>query len=136
MTHITEQFELLKSVVAVAAADGVITRSELGLIAAIGRRIGLGRRALEALVGRAAAHGRMQEELGRYGIGDREAAMELLVGAARIDGEVADEERDQLAIIAGKLGIEPERFEALYARGITRADRLRAMREPDVPGDP
>lgn len=133
MQQRTEQFEILKSVVAVAAADGVITRSELGLIAAIAGRIGIGRRTLNVLVERARQHGRMHEELGRYSIGDKQAAMELLVAAAGIDGQIADAERHQLEIIAGKLGLEAARFEEACRRGAERAARLRASRKGDEP---
>ena len=95
-----EQFEVLKSVVAVAAADRIITRSELGLIQALAARVGISRRSLGVLIERARQNQRMHEELGYYDIGDREKAMELLVGAAAIDGEIADEEVEQLSIIA------------------------------------
>lgn len=127
----TERFEVLKSVVAVAAADGVITRSELGLITALAGRIGIGRRSLHVLIERARLHRRMHEELGRYEIVDKEAALELLVGAAAIDGEVDQREHEQLGVIAAKLGLEGERFERVFARGVERAARLRITRSDD-----
>jgi uncharacterized membrane protein YebE (DUF533 family) len=124
----TEQFEILKAVVAVAAADGTITRAERGLVTALAARIGIGRRSLEVLVERARQHQRMHEELGRYDVEAKSKAMELLVGAAAIDGHVADEERRQLAVVAAKLGIAPASFDAVWSRGLATAARLRERR--------
>jgi uncharacterized tellurite resistance protein B-like protein len=54
-----------------------------------------------------------------------ELAMELLVGAARIDGEVSEEERAVLVRVMETLDIPLARFSEIYQRGIQRADALR-----------
>lgn len=120
-----EQAELLKAVLALAAADGKITRSERGVYEALARRIGVGTVSLNAMVERACREPSAREELFGVGMSDPEHALELLVATARIDGEISEEERELLVHIASALGIEIDRFADVYKSGIARADTLR-----------
>ena len=52
-------------------------------------------------------------------------AIELLVAQARIDGEISSEEREVIVRIALDLGIKSEEFQAIYTKGVDRADALR-----------
>ena len=55
--------------------------------------------------------------------------LELLVGQARIDGEISDEERSVLVRIASSLGITGDDFQTVYQAGIQRADKIRKSRQ-------
>lgn len=125
MESIHEQVELLKAAIVLAAADQVISPSERGLLTALAGRIGVGKVSLDAMIERALSDPAAREELFRRTMSDPEKAMELLVATARLDGEVADAEREVLAQIMQKLGISVERFADLYERGMQRADALR-----------
>jgi tellurite resistance protein len=123
-----EQLDLLKAALAVAYADGKLTRSEKGVIEGLAAHVGIGRSSLEA----------MMEEAGRDDfIADRifirsrpqaEQALKLLVAQARIDGEISDEERSLLVRVATSLGITGDDFQRVYEAGIARADQIRKSR--------
>jgi len=53
------------------------------------------------------------------------AALEMIVGLARIDGHISEEERRVLARIAASLGITGKAFEQAYLAGVQRADEIR-----------
>ena len=125
MKSIHEQVELLKAAIVLAAADKVITASEQGLLEALAARIGVGKVSLDAMIERALSDPSTHEELFRRTMSDPETAMELLIAAARIDGEVENSEREVLVKIMQKLDIPVDRFSVLYERGIQRADALR-----------
>ena len=129
MKTLHEQIELMRAVVALAAADGKITRSEMGLLTSLATRIGIGEVSLNALIEQAMEQPEKRDELFGYAMSDPELAMELLVGAARIDGEIADAERELLSDIMSMLEIPVDKFGEIYQRGIQRADELRNARQ-------
>lgn len=130
MPTLAEQLEVLKAVIAVAVADGRLTKAEWGVVKGLAARVGIAEQSLETMVERAKADQTIHEEIDVDPIEGPESAVELLVGLARIDGDIAPEERARIAEIAGKLGITGERFGAIYLEGVKDADRLRAARHP------
>lgn len=120
-----EKLEMLKAVLAVAAADGRISASERGVYEALAARVGIGRVSLDAMVMRMAGDPVARHDLFELAMSDPAQAFELLVATARIDGRISDEERELLAHVAAALGIEGERFKTVYQAGIARADAIR-----------
>ena len=120
-----EQIEILRAVVVLAAADGVIAPSEKGLMQRLAKRIGVGEASLNAMIARAKEDSSVREELFRRNMSQPEKVMELLVAVARIDGEISSEEREVLVQIMGSLEIPVERFSDIYQKGIERADKIR-----------
>ncbi len=123
-----EQRELFQAVLAVAGADGTITRAERGLVEALAGRVGVGRFSLDAMIERATRDAEFKRSLGRQRVGDPVKAMELLVAAARIDGEISEEERQLLLHIAVLWDVPNDEFAEAFRRGLATADRKRAER--------
>ncbi len=123
-----EDLELLKAALAVAVADGKVTRSEMGVIKGLALRVGVGQASLDAMMDSAQDDDSVADSLL---IGSKEKArkaFELLVAQARIDGDISGEERDVLVRIAGSLKIAGEAFDQAYSAGLARADKIRKRR--------
>ncbi len=126
-----DDLELLKALVVLAAADDVIAKSERGLLERLCVRVGVGRASLDAMIERAMSDHTCRQELFIRTTAKPELAMELLVAAARIDGEIDERERAVLVDVMGKLKIPVDRFSELYQRGIDRADTIRKSRSSE-----
>lgn len=123
-----EKLELLKAALAVAAADGEIKRSEMGVVEGLAARVGLGKTSFDAMV---AAAQRGDSVAGGISLQDpamARKAFELLVAEARIDGEICEAERRLLVWIGAKLKITGDEFQEIYKAGIARADDVRRRR--------
>ena len=124
-----EKMDLLKAALAVAMADGVLTRSEKGVVEGLAARIGVGKASLDAMLEAAEQDKSIADNMF---IKDKEkahTAFELLVAQARIDGEIGKNERELTVRIAKSLKISDEDFPAIYSAGIRRADELRKSRK-------
>ena len=120
-----EQLELLKATLVLAAADGEIRHSERGLYERLARRIGVGQASLDAMIDQAHDTHEALEEICSTAIADPQRAFKLLVAAARLDGEISEEEREVLVLMVPKLKLPPEQFTELYEEGLALADDLR-----------
>lgn len=120
-----DDLPLLRATLALAAADGKITRSEWGVIRAMADRAGVGRVSLAAMVDQAQRQPDDRDELLSGPLRDPVKAVRLLVATARIDGEISVEERSVIVDVACKLGIKDDAFAEVYAAGIELADTLR-----------
>lgn len=120
-----EDPEVLKAVLAVAAADGTILRSERGVFQQLARRVGLDEASLQQVTRQAGDKRQLRDELFKTRLSDPKRAMRLLVATARIDGEISWEERELLVDISTKLGIGTDEFTQVYQEGIAAADELR-----------
>ena len=123
-----EDMELLKATLAVAAADGELLRSEMGVVEGLANRVGLGKVSLEAMVEAARTDKSFADNILIRSKDKARAALQLLVGVARIDGLISDEERKVIVRIAGGLGITGDEFERIYLAGIAQADEIRRRR--------
>ena len=103
MKSVHEQVDLLRAAIVLAVADGVIASSERGLLTALAGRIGVGQASLDALIDQAKNDQSFRDELFEYIVSDPDLTMELLVAAARLDGEVTLEEREMLVLFMDKL---------------------------------
>ena len=126
-----EQRELFQAVLAVAGADGRIARSERGLLEALAERVGVGRISLKAMIDRAIRDPGFKSDRSLHKVSDPLKAMELLVAAARIDGEISEEERQLLVRTAEVWDIPNDDFVEAFKRGLATADRVRAGRTRD-----
>ncbi len=124
-----EQRELFQALLAVAGADGTITRAERGLLETLAERVGVGRISLNAMIERATREQGFKNNRSLHKVHDPLKAMKLLVAAARIDGEISEEERQLLVHIAGIWDIADEDFVEVFKAGLTTADRLRGERK-------
>ena len=120
-----EQIELLKATLVLAAADGEIRHSERGLYERLARRIGVGRASIDAMIDQARDTHEALEEICGTAIADPQRAFKLLVAAARLDGEISEEEREVLVLMMPKLKLSPDKFTELYEEGLALADDLR-----------
>jgi tellurite resistance protein len=119
-----EKLELLKAVLAVAAADGEISRAEKGVIEGLADRVGVGSASLEAMLTAARRGDSLAYDVVFKTPEHSRTALELLVAEARIDGEISERERSLIVWIATKLGIKADAFERVYAAGLARADAV------------
>ncbi len=125
-----EEAGLLRAVVALAVADGAISRSERGVLANLAQRVGISRRTLTTMVGRARRDPAARDELFRRAASDPALTLEMLVAVAQIDGSIHVEERRLLEIMMEKLDVPFSQFDEIYQRGVERADALRRRRPP------
>lgn len=124
-----EQAEILRAAIVLAVTDGVITSSEKGLLEALARRLGVSTQTLRQMTERALLDSAVHDELFRVATADPEFTLELLVAAARIDGEIHERERATLLQMSEKLAIPAGQFEHIFTRGVARADAVRAQRK-------
>jgi tellurite resistance protein len=120
-----EDLELLKAALAVAVADKELRGSELGLLQALARRAGVAPPELAAMMSEAARDASFADNIVIKSKAKARSALEMIVGLARIDGHISEEERRVLARIAASMGIAGDEFEKAYLAGIQRADEIR-----------
>ncbi len=123
-----ENAELLRAAIAMAVADGKISRSEMGVVEGLAQRAGIGAVTIEAMFEAAANDETFADNLLLQPKDRAVKAVELLVGLARIDGEISSEERELLVRIAASLDVVDNEFRQAYEAGIKRADDLRKAR--------
>lgn len=124
-----EDLELLKAIMAVAVADGELLRAEMGVVRGLAGRIGVGTVSFEAMLDTARHDKSFADNILIQSKAKARTALELLVGVARIDGLISDEERAVIVQVATTLGITGDEFEQIYLAGIARADGLRRTRK-------
>jgi tellurite resistance protein len=120
-----EDLELLKAALAVAVADKELRGSELGLLQALARRAGVAPPELAAMMSEAARDASFADNIVIKSKAKARSVLEMIVGLARIDGHISEEERRVLARIAASMGIAGDEFEKAYLAGIQRADEIR-----------
>jgi len=120
-----EKLELVKAALAVAAADGEIRRSEMGVVMGLAARVGLGQASLDAMLASAERGDSLAYDIVMRSEKSARTALELLVAEARIDGEITEKERGLIAWIGTRLGIKGDAFQSVYKAGIARADAVR-----------
>ena len=123
-----ENAELLRAAIAMAVADGKISRSEMGVVEGLAQRAGVGAVTIEAMFEAAANDETFADNLLLQPKDRAIKAVELLVGLARIDGEVSSEERALIVRIATSVDVVDDEFRRAYEAGIKRADDLRKAR--------
>ncbi len=121
--------EILRAAMAVALADGELRRAEKGVLKGLARKAGIGETAFAAMLEEAQEKGADADHLMFLKPDTARTGLELLVALARIDGEIAPEERDVLVRIALDLRIAMDEFDTIYKRGIARADTIRESRK-------
>ena len=119
------QHEVLRAVLAIAAADGKFTRSEKGVFENLAKRMGISAMGIWRMKTELRADPKVRENLLKTQLPDPAAALKLLVATARIDGEISTEERELLVSMAGNLGVTGDDFSRVYAEGILAADEIR-----------
>jgi tellurite resistance protein len=120
-----EDIELLKAALAVAVADRELRGSEFGLIEALAKRAGVEPPELSRMMVDAAGDETFADNIVVQSRAKARSALEMIVGLARIDGHISEEERRVLVRIAGSMGIAGNEFEKAYLAGIQRADEIR-----------
>ncbi len=123
-----ENVELLRAAIAMAVADGKVSRSEMGVVEGLAQRAGVGAVTIEAMFDAAAKDEAFADNLLLLPKDRAIKAVELLVGLARIDGEISNEERELIVRIATSLHVIDDEFRDVYEAGIKRADDLRKTR--------
>ncbi len=123
-----ENVELLRAAIAMAVADGKILRSEMGVVEGLAQRAGVGAVTIEAMFEAAANDETFADNLLLQPKDRAIKAVELLVGLARIDGKISDEERELIVRIAASIDVVDNEFRQAYEDGIKRADNLRKAR--------
>ncbi len=123
-----ENAELLRAAIAMAVADGKISRSEMGVVEGLAQRAGIGAVTIEAMFEAAANDETFADNLLLQPKDRAVKAVELLVGLARIDGEISSEERELIVRIAASVDVVDNEFRQAYEAGIKRADDLRKAR--------
>ncbi len=123
-----DEREILRAAIAVALADGELRRSEKGVLKGLAAKAGVGEVAFTAMMEEAEEKGADADHLMFLKPDTARRGLELLVSLARIDGVISPEERDVLVRIGLDLRIDMDEFEAIYKRGIKRADTLRESR--------
>lgn len=120
----TESLELLKAVIAMAASDGRVSGHEKAIIKALAQRAGVGGLSLAAMIEHASNDPSAREDLFARAVKEPERAMQLLVAAAQIDGNISEPERNLLVDISCTLGVSAERFGEIFQAGMATSKRV------------
>jgi uncharacterized tellurite resistance protein B-like protein len=120
-----EVLDLFRAALALAAADKKLTRAELGVVEGLAAKVGVGQVSFEAMKTAALRGDDLTDNLCFSSPDTACKALELLVAQARIDGQISDEERSFLVLLADKLKIDDQTFQAVYQAGVQRANAIR-----------
>ncbi len=120
----TDSYELLKGVIAIAAADGSVTGREKAIIKALADKARVSRVSTESMIDRARKESDAVDALFNRALKNPNRAMQLLVAAADIDGDISAEERSLLASVSDKLGLSPDAFRELFKAGVASSKRV------------
>jgi tellurite resistance protein len=120
----SDSYELLTAVIALAAADGNVTNSELAVIKALARKAAVEGPELDAMIESAAIDAAARQELLNRAVKQPERAMSLLIAAANIDGNVSEEERNLLVDISCTLGVPARRFGEIFQSSMAVSSRI------------
>lgn len=120
-----ENLELLKAVLAIAAADGKVHGNEMAILKALAQRAGIGAVSLNAMIDQAKTNRAAYDRLFARAVSDPERAMRLLVAAANIDGNISEEEREILVDISTVLGVSTDRFASIFQSGMAASNKVR-----------
>lgn len=123
-----EDTELLRAAMAVAAADGELRRSEMGVVEGLATRVGIGKASFDAMLEAAERDDSIADNILIHSKERARSALELLVALARIDGEISEQERGVLVRIAATIRLTENEFQSVYREGIKRADEIRKSR--------
>lgn len=126
-----QDLELLKAAIAVAVADGKVTRSEMGVLKGLALKCGVGQTSFDAMIEVAGTDKSLADNIVLRSDESARKALQLLVAQARIDGEISPQEREVLVTIAGSCGLTGPAFQEVYEAGIKQADRIRASRKAE-----
>jgi len=120
----TDSYELLKGVIAIAAADGSVTGREKAIIKELAERARVSRISTESMIDQARKASDAVDKLFTRALKNPKRAMQLLVAAANIDGTISDEENNLLADVSLKLGLSPEAFGEVFKAGVASSKRV------------
>jgi len=123
-----ERLDLFKAALALAAADKKLTRPELGVVEGLAAKVGVGKASFEAMKAAALRGDDLADNICFSSPETARRALELLVAEARIDGQITDEERSLLVLVADRLNINGQEFQTIYQAGVQRADEIRRRR--------
>jgi len=123
-----EKLELFKAAMAVAAADRRLARSEIGVLEGLAARVGIGKASFDAMTNAALRGEPLAESVSIQSSQGARLALKLLVAQARIDGEISDEERGALVLIADRLAVRGDEFQEIYKEGVQQAIEVRRGR--------
>jgi len=100
---VAENQGTIRAIVAVLAADGKIGDEEMGFLERVAKGLGMPSDAVESALGEV-REGKMTLEFPEDVV-ERKRLFDMLVTAAKVDGEVAPAEEKLLELIASRLGI-------------------------------
>lgn len=120
-----EKLDLFRAALTLAAADKELARAEMGVVEGLAAKVGIGQASFDAMKAAAMRGEDVAGNVCFQSVDRARQAMELLVAQARIDGEITDAERGMLVMLADRLNIPADDFQALYKAGVRRADELR-----------
>ena len=123
-----ERLDLFKAALALAAADKKLTQAELGVVEGLAAKVGVGQASFEAMKAAALRGDDLADNICFSSPETARRALELLVAEARIDGQITDEERSFLVLVADRLNINDQEFQTIYQAGVQRADEIRRRR--------
>lgn len=103
--------EVLRAACCVAGADGHIAEREMAWLTKLAEKAGVGGVSLQAMINRACSDRDYAKDQFRFLHTDPKEAMRVLLSVAVADGSLAVREREVLAVIAGKLGLDEAGFE-------------------------
>ena len=98
-----ENKDTIRAIVAVLAADGKIGEEEMGFLERVAKGLGMPPDAVESALGEV-REGEMTLEFPED-VGERKDLFDMLVAAAKVDGEVDPAEEKLLELVASRLGI-------------------------------
>jgi len=113
--------EVLRAACCVAGADGEISDAERNLLDRLAKETGVGFASMEAMVSRACTDQNFCNEQFRVLKADPKEAMAILLEVAMADGSIDDREADILKVLAEKLGVPSNIFDALMQKAAEMA---------------
>jgi len=108
--------EVLRAACCVAGASGDASAKESEVLQRLAKEAGVGRASLEAMISRGCNDDQFCNEQFRVLKADPREAMAILLEVAMTDGEIDAKEASILKVLAGKLEVPDQVFEALMVK--------------------
>jgi len=128
----SDSLELLKAVIAVAAADGKVSPTELAVIKALARKAGVAGPSLDEMIEHATVDAAARRDLFEKAVRKPERAIKLPVAAANTDGHISEQERSLPVDVSSTLGVRARRFQEIFQSGMAASSLCPTKRNPPL----
>jgi tellurite resistance protein len=121
----TADVEILRAACCVAGVDREVKAAEMGVLARLAEKAGVGAASFNAMLDRARNDPEFYKDQFRLMRADPMEAVRVMVAVAGVDGEITQEERIIVSMLGEQIGLEKEKVDEVLKAGEVLARKVR-----------